>query len=51
MVDVLIVGAGATGLTLAIELLRRGISVRTIDAADGPFAGSRGKGLRWNCST
>lgn len=46
MVDVLIVGAGATGLTLAIELLRRGISVRTIDAADGPFAGSRGKGLQ-----
>lgn len=44
--DVLIAGAGATGLTLAIELLRRGLSVRIIDGADGPFAGSRGKGLQ-----
>ena len=44
--QVLIVGAGPTGLTLAIELARRGIAFRLIEAADGPFAGSRGKGLQ-----
>ncbi|HEY1719875.1 MAG TPA: FAD-dependent monooxygenase [Magnetospirillaceae bacterium] len=42
----LIVGAGPTGLTLAIDLLRRGISTRIIDASPTPFAGSRGKGLQ-----
>src|SRR5690242_285187 len=31
--DVLIVGAGPTGLTAACELLRRGVRVRLIDAA------------------
>lgn len=31
--DVLIVGAGPTGLTAACELLRRGVTVRLIDAA------------------
>jgi 2-polyprenyl-6-methoxyphenol hydroxylase-like FAD-dependent oxidoreductase len=46
MLDVLIAGAGPTGLTLAIELVRRGVSVRLIDAADGPFIGSRGKGIQ-----
>ena len=44
--QVLIVGAGPTGLTLAIELARRGITFRLIEATDGPFAGSRGKGLQ-----
>jgi 2-polyprenyl-6-methoxyphenol hydroxylase-like FAD-dependent oxidoreductase len=44
--DVLIVGAGPTGLTLAIDLARRGISLRMIDAAPQPFAGSRGKGIQ-----
>jgi 2-polyprenyl-6-methoxyphenol hydroxylase-like FAD-dependent oxidoreductase len=44
--DVLIGGAGATGLTLAIELARRGISFRLIDKMDGPFLGSRGKGIQ-----
>lgn len=44
--DVLIVGAGPTGLTLAIDLARRGINVRLIDAAPTPFAGSRGKGVQ-----
>src|SRR5882672_8178407 len=42
----LIVGAGPTGLTLALDLARRGISFRLIDAAAGPFAGSRGKGIQ-----
>jgi len=45
-VDVLICGAGAAGLTLAIDLARRGISFRLIDKLDAPFAGSRGKGIQ-----
>jgi 2-polyprenyl-6-methoxyphenol hydroxylase-like FAD-dependent oxidoreductase len=45
-VEVLICGAGAAGLTLAIELARRGISFRLIDKLDGPFRGSRGKGIQ-----
>ncbi|CAN96556.1 MULTISPECIES: FAD-dependent oxidoreductase [Sorangium] len=44
--DVLIVGAGAAGLTLAIELARRGVAFRLIDRLDGPFRGSRGKGIQ-----
>jgi 2-polyprenyl-6-methoxyphenol hydroxylase-like FAD-dependent oxidoreductase len=43
---VLIAGAGPTGLTLAIDLLRRGISCRLIEAAETPFTGSRGKGIQ-----
>src|SRR5262249_20735729 len=43
---VLIVGAGPTGLTLGIELARRSIAFRLIDAAEGPFRGSRGKGIQ-----
>ncbi|MFD4027507.1 FAD-dependent monooxygenase [Streptomyces sp. NPDC058576] len=35
-VDVLIVGAGPTGLFTACELLRRGVGVRLIDRADAP---------------
>lgn len=46
MTQVLIVGAGATGMTLAIELLRRGIAVRIVDVATEYFAGSRGKGIQ-----
>jgi 2-polyprenyl-6-methoxyphenol hydroxylase-like FAD-dependent oxidoreductase len=42
----LIVGAGLTGLTRACELARRGIDFRLIDAAEGLFVGSRGKGLQ-----
>jgi 2-polyprenyl-6-methoxyphenol hydroxylase-like FAD-dependent oxidoreductase len=44
--DVLIAGAGPTGLTLALELARRGVPCRVLDRAAGPFAGSRGKGLQ-----
>lgn len=45
-VDVLICGAGAAGLTLAIELARRGMSLRLIEKMDFPFHGSRGKGIQ-----
>lgn len=44
--DVLICGAGAAGLTLAIELARRGVSFRLIDRLNAPFHGSRGKGIQ-----
>lgn len=44
--NVLICGAGAAGLTLAIDLARRGISFRLIDKIDHPFHGSRGKGIQ-----
>jgi len=43
---VLIAGAGPTGLTLAIDLARRGIGVRLIDKAADYFKGSRGDGLQ-----
>ncbi|MFC0543067.1 FAD-dependent monooxygenase [Kutzneria chonburiensis] len=43
---VVIAGAGPTGLTLGIELARRGIPCRLLDKADGLFLGSRGKGLQ-----
>jgi 2-polyprenyl-6-methoxyphenol hydroxylase-like FAD-dependent oxidoreductase len=43
---VLIVGAGPTGLTLACELARSGVSLRLIEAAPGPQPGSRGKGIQ-----
>ncbi|HEX4050439.1 MAG TPA: FAD-dependent oxidoreductase [Steroidobacteraceae bacterium] len=44
--EILIAGAGAAGLTLAIDLARRNVPVQVIDKADGPFAGSRGKGIQ-----
>jgi len=44
--DVVIVGAGPTGLTLAIELARRGVPHRLLEQSAGPFDGSRGKGLQ-----
>lgn len=43
---VLICGAGAAGLTLAVDLARRGVSFRLIEKMPGPFAGSRGKGIQ-----
>ena len=45
-VDVLICGAGASGLTLAIELARRGVRFRLIEKEPSPFRGSRGKGIQ-----
>lgn len=44
--QVLICGAGAAGLTLAIDLARRGLSFRIIEKLDRPFGGSRGKGIQ-----
>jgi 2-polyprenyl-6-methoxyphenol hydroxylase-like FAD-dependent oxidoreductase len=44
--QVIIVGAGPTGLTLGIELARRSIAFRLIDATKGPLPGSRGKGIQ-----
>ncbi|MFD7081763.1 FAD-dependent monooxygenase [Streptomyces sp. NPDC059918] len=46
MTDVLIVGSGPTGLTLACDLALRGAAVRVIDQRSGPHRESRGKGLR-----
>lgn len=45
-VDVLIVGAGPAGTTLAIDMARRGRTIRIIDAAAHAFAGSRAKGVQ-----
>ncbi len=44
--DVVIVGAGPTGLTLACELLRRGIRCRIIDKAATPAITSRALGVQ-----
>jgi 6-methylpretetramide 4-monooxygenase / 4-hydroxy-6-methylpretetramide 12a-monooxygenase len=40
-VDVLVAGAGPVGLTLAHELVRRGVRVRVVDARPGPATTSR----------
>jgi 2-polyprenyl-6-methoxyphenol hydroxylase-like FAD-dependent oxidoreductase len=45
-VAVLIAGAGPTGLALACDLARRGVSFRIVDKAAAYFVGSRGKGLQ-----
>ncbi|MER6502745.1 FAD-dependent monooxygenase [Streptomyces sp. NPDC001455] len=42
-VSVLISGAGPTGLTLGLELARRGVPVRIIDKEEGFTTASRGK--------
>ncbi len=44
--DVLVVGAGPSGLTLACELRRRGIDCRVIEKAPEFHHRSRGKGLQ-----
>ncbi|SFW71049.1 FAD-dependent oxidoreductase [Amycolatopsis australiensis] len=44
--DVLVIGAGPTGLTLACDLARRGVDVRVIERFDRPSVASRGKGLQ-----
>ncbi|MFJ5534837.1 FAD-dependent oxidoreductase [Streptomyces sp. NPDC093261] len=45
-VDVLVVGAGPSGLTLGIDLARRGVDALVVERADGLFPGSRGKGIQ-----
>ncbi|MGU3291459.1 FAD-dependent monooxygenase [Williamsia sp. M5A3_1d] len=44
--DVLVVGAGPTGTALAIDLIRRGVSVRLVDKGIRAFDGSRAKGIQ-----
>ncbi len=44
--DVLVVGAGPTGLVLAAELARHGATVRIVDAAPGPTQQSRAIGIQ-----
>lgn len=44
--DVVICGAGPAGLTLAIELARRGVGLLLIEKTSAPFTGSRGKGIQ-----
>jgi 2-polyprenyl-6-methoxyphenol hydroxylase-like FAD-dependent oxidoreductase len=44
--DVLVVGAGPTGLALGIDLARRGVAALVVDRAEGLFPGSRGKGIQ-----
>ncbi|MFF7971774.1 FAD-dependent monooxygenase [Streptomyces sp. NPDC007905] len=46
MMDVLIVGAGPTGLTLGIDLARRGVDALVVERAQELFPGSRGKGIQ-----
>jgi 2-polyprenyl-6-methoxyphenol hydroxylase-like FAD-dependent oxidoreductase len=43
---VLVSGAGAAGLTLGIDLARRGVPFLLVDKAPHPFVGSRGKGIQ-----
>ena len=44
--DVLVVGAGPTGLMLANQLARRGVRVRIIDRHAGPARESRALGVQ-----
>ncbi|WP_067683162.1 FAD-dependent monooxygenase [Nocardia miyunensis] len=44
--QVLVAGAGPTGLTLAIDLARRGVDVRIVERATEFCAGSRGDGIQ-----
>lgn len=45
-VDVLVVGAGPTGLALGADLARRGVDALVVERAGGLFPGSRGKGIQ-----
>ncbi|MEV0240448.1 FAD-dependent oxidoreductase [Streptomyces sp. NPDC050674] len=44
--DVLVVGAGPTGLALGIDLARRGVAALVVEKAQALFPGSRGKGIQ-----
>ncbi|GJJ17512.1 MULTISPECIES: FAD-dependent monooxygenase [Mycolicibacterium] len=44
--EVLVVGAGPTGLTMAVEVARRGVAVRVIDAAAAPTTETRALGVQ-----
>ncbi|MFI1257291.1 FAD-dependent monooxygenase [Streptomyces netropsis] len=44
--EVLIAGAGPTGLVLAIDLARRGVRHRIVDRSERGFPGSRGTGIQ-----
>jgi 2-polyprenyl-6-methoxyphenol hydroxylase-like FAD-dependent oxidoreductase len=44
--DVLVAGAGPTGLTLALDLARRGARVRIVEKSDRFSVGSRGDGIQ-----
>lgn len=51
--DVLVVGPGPTGLTMALGLARRGVGVRVLDAAPAPTTETRALGVQpgpWSCS-
>lgn len=45
---ILVVGAGPTGLTAAVELARRGIVPRIVDKDEGPTPLSRAVGISAN---
>ncbi|KOV30553.1 FAD-dependent oxidoreductase [Streptomyces sp. H021] len=44
--DVLVVGAGPTGLALAVDLARSGVAALVVERSGSLFPGSRGKGLQ-----
>ncbi|MFJ7777202.1 FAD-dependent oxidoreductase [Streptomyces yangpuensis] len=44
--DVLVVGAGPTGLALAVDLARNGVAALVVERSGSLFPGSRGKGLQ-----
>ncbi|MFF4644077.1 FAD-dependent monooxygenase [Streptomyces sp. NPDC001389] len=45
-VDVLVVGAGAAGLALGVDLARRGVRALVVERDGRLFPGSRGKGIQ-----
>ncbi|MGW3913876.1 FAD-dependent monooxygenase [Streptomyces sp. NPDC005070] len=45
-VDVLVVGAGPTGLALGIDLARQGVDALVVERGEGLAPGSRGKGIQ-----